>query len=70
MKKSQKEVHRLVNKAFPDSGLTLGTSPRICPDILAGKTLNKMQDKRKIKAVKTRRMKGLVELVRTNNSRS
>ena len=65
-KHSPNDVHRLVNEAFPDSGLSLRTCQRICHDILAGKTLDEMQDKRKFNAVKTRRTEDVVELVRAD----
>lgn len=65
-KHSPKEVHRLVNEAYPDSGLTLRSCQRICSEIRAGKTLDEMQDKRKLNAVKTRRTDDVVELVRAD----
>ncbi len=60
---SPKEVHRLVNEAFPDKGLKLRACQLICQKIKAGKTLEEMEDKRKFNPVKTKRTENVVELV-------
>jgi histone-lysine N-methyltransferase SETMAR len=61
-----KQIHNLVNQAFPNKGLSLSQCYRIVENVKKGKSLEEMKDQRNKNPKKTKRTEDVVELVKSD----